>query len=97
MALKVSNKSRKKEKVMFPDPFKSSEFKKVFEVEVGDMSKEEVKEFLDKRNNTVIINYLVTEEDLELYKILENSRDDDVSIVIFWISIIAISVIGLLL
>lgn len=82
MALKVSNKNRKKEKVMFPDPFKSSEFKK-----------DVVEEILEP----VIINYLVTEEDVELYKILERRRDDDISIVIFWISIIVVSVIGLML
>lgn len=82
MALKISNKNRKKEKVMFPDPFKSSEFKE-----------DVVEEILEP----VIINYLVTEEDIELYKILERRRDDDISIVIFWISIIVVSVIGLML
>lgn len=78
---------------MFPDPFKSSEFKKVIEVEVGDTPIEEVKEFLD----AAIINYRVTEVDHpELYKQMRK-QDDDISIVIFWISVIAVSVIGLLL
>jgi hypothetical protein len=83
MALKTTNKSRKKEKVVFPDPFLSSAFKK--------------EEVVIEEPDAVIINYIVTEEDLELYKALEHRQEDDISIVIFWISIIVVSAIGLLL
>lgn len=93
MALKTSNKNRKKVEVIVIDPCVSSEFKKVFEVDVDDTPIEEVKEFLD----AAIINYRVTEVDHpELYKQMRK-QNDDISIVIFWISVIAVSIIGLLL
>ena len=81
--LKVSNKNRKKEKVLFSDPFRSSEFKKE---EIVPVDPEET-----------VISHIVTEEDLEAFKKLEMGEVDDISITIFWISVIVVSVIGLLL
>lgn len=81
--LKVSNKNRKKEKVLFSDPFRSSEFKK--------------EEKIPADPEEVVISHIVTEEDLEAYKKLEMGEVDDISITIFWISVIVVSVIGLLL
>lgn len=92
--LKVSNKNRKKEKVIEGNPFVSSSFKKE---EIVD--KEEPLEGIQYDPSAgVIINYEVREDDHpEFHKLMRKRQNDDVSIVILWISIIVVSAIGLML
>lgn len=92
MALKVSNKNRKKEKVIVVDPFVSSSFKKEVVVE------EEIVEGVQyDPTSGVILNYEVREDEHpDLYKQMRK-QNDDISITIFWISVIVVSIIGLLL
>ena len=92
--LKVSNKRRKKEKVIFPDPFLSSTFKKE-EIVDEETSIEGIQ--YDPSSGAILRYEVREDEHPELYKALEHRQEDDISIVIFWISIIVVSAIGLLL
>lgn len=94
MALKVSNKNRKKEKDIVGNPFVSSSFKKE---EVVD-EENPIEGIQYDPSSGVILRYEVREDEHpEFHKLMRKKQNDDVSIVILWISVIAVTVIGLLL